>query len=55
MCIFRYTVKEPPDGAWGSDLGNGNFNGMVGMIQRGVSTQNDKIGIIKLGAGTLSR
>ncbi len=42
-------MNEPIDGAWGSDLGNGTFNGMICMIQRGVCTRNDMIGIIKRG------
>ena len=32
-----YTVVEPPDGAWGVDLGNGTYNGMIGLVQKGVS------------------
>ncbi|XP_064100968.1 glutamate receptor U1-like [Macrobrachium nipponense] len=31
---FSYTLTRPPDGAWGAPDENGNFNGMLGMIQR---------------------
>ncbi|XP_071535581.1 glutamate receptor ionotropic, delta-1-like [Panulirus ornatus] len=30
---FRYGVREPPDGQWGMDLGNGNWTGIIGTLQ----------------------
>ncbi|XP_068230877.1 ionotropic receptor 93a-like [Palaemon carinicauda] len=29
---FTYVVRTPPDGQWGIDTGNGNWNGMIRMI-----------------------
>lgn len=39
MIYFRYTVEEPPDKAWGI-LTNGSWNGMIGMLQRKVITND---------------
>ncbi|KAK7084679.1 hypothetical protein SK128_009074 [Halocaridina rubra] len=30
---FSYVVRTPPDGQWGIDTGNGNWNGMIRMVQ----------------------
>ncbi|KAK3895460.1 hypothetical protein Pcinc_000802 [Petrolisthes cinctipes] len=34
---FRYTLVPPIDGTWGMKTTDGNFTGMVGMLQRNVS------------------
>ncbi|XP_047468311.1 glutamate receptor U1-like [Penaeus chinensis] len=31
---FNYTLVRPPDGAWGAPNSDGDWNGMLGMIQR---------------------
>ncbi|KAK3895472.1 hypothetical protein Pcinc_000822 [Petrolisthes cinctipes] len=31
---FRYTLVPPIDGTWGVKTTDGNFTGMVGMLQR---------------------
>ncbi len=33
---FRYTITQPPDGKWGGENADGTWNGMVGMVIRGV-------------------
>lgn len=33
ICFTRYSVIIPPDGAFGAELPNGTWTGMVGMIQ----------------------
>ena len=35
-CWFRYVIKDPPDGQWGTELRNGKWSGMVGMMQNKV-------------------
>ena len=38
----RYKIVRPPDGAWGIPVGkDGDWNGMIGMVKRGVS-RNDR-------------
>lgn len=34
----RYTIKRPPDGSWGVLLEDGSWTGMVGMVNRKVSS-----------------
>ena len=34
MLGFNVKFVSPGDGAWGNDIGNNTFNGMVGMVQR---------------------
>ena len=34
--IHSYTIEEPPDGMWGGPNPDGTWNGMVGMVKRGV-------------------
>jgi hypothetical protein len=34
---FRYSFHESIDGKWGGQTENGSWNGMIGMIERGVS------------------
>ena len=34
--LFSYTLVEPPDGQYGAPEDNGTWNGMVGMLMRGV-------------------
>ncbi|XP_068230709.1 probable glutamate receptor [Palaemon carinicauda] len=31
---FTYTLIEPPDGSWGSQLPNGSWKGMIGQVTR---------------------
>ena len=31
---FTYDMVRPPDGKWGVKIGEGEFNGMVGMLHR---------------------
>ena len=33
---ISYTLVEPPDGQYGAPEDNGTWNGMVGMLMRGV-------------------
>ncbi len=35
MVFYSITYQKNLDGYWGSKEDNGNFNGMIGMIQRG--------------------
>ena len=35
--IISYQIKESIDGKWGLRNSNGTWNGMVGMVLRGVS------------------
>jgi hypothetical protein len=30
---MSYSLKMSPDGFYGSDMGNGTFSGVVGMVQ----------------------
>ena len=39
-CYARYKIVEPPDGLYGTDVGNGSWNGIIGMIQRRVGIRN---------------
>ena len=39
--LFSYTLVEPPDGKYGAPEDNGTWNGMVGMLMRGVSLAVD--------------
>ena len=34
MLGFDVKFVSPEDGAWGKDVGNNSYNGMVGMVQR---------------------
>lgn len=34
---YSYTLKRPPDGAWGVKQADGSWTGMVGMVNRKVS------------------
>ena len=34
MLGFDVQFVSPEDGAWGNDVGNNSYNGMVGMVQR---------------------
>ena len=34
MLGFNVKFVSPEDGAWGNNIGNNTFNGMVGMVQR---------------------
>lgn len=34
--INSYKLIEPPDGMWGGPNDDGTWNGMVGMVMRGV-------------------
>ena len=34
MLGFDVKFVSPEDGAWGNDVGNNSYNGMVGMVQR---------------------
>ena len=36
MLGFNIKFVQPEDGAWGKDMGNLTWNGMVGMLQRWV-------------------
>ena len=33
-CNFTYVYKYSVDGKWGSELENGSFNGLIGMVER---------------------
>ena len=37
--IFRYTVTEPVDNAWGIETENGTWNGMIGRVIRKVQNE----------------
>ena len=37
---LQYELNEVADGQYGSDVGNGEWNGMVGEVLRGVSFTN---------------
>ena len=34
MLGFDVKFVSPEDRAWGNDIGNNSYNGMVGMVQR---------------------
>ena len=34
LLILRYETHEPLDRQWGSDVGGGNWTGLVGTLQR---------------------
>ena len=31
---FTYTLRKPPDGAWGSKRSDGSWTGMIGELHR---------------------
>ena len=34
---FRFSVRAPPDGEWGVQGQDGNWSGMIGMVQNQVT------------------
>ena len=36
LCSYRYNVVTPPDSAWGAELPNGSWTGMMGQVTRKV-------------------
>ena len=40
LLLLRYEVTEPEDGKMGSKDTDGSWNGVMGMVQRGVSEKS---------------